>query len=525
MRIQPCEATNEKPFEKSEQIFQTLTTALQGQAVLGMTHSALERYMAEQGRNLMRQLIQDHLDFRGIGESMGPVIGSGGVSRTFPRTRERALSTIFGSVTVTRLGYSAHDEESLFPRDAELNLPPGLYSHQLQRQAVDEIIQGSFDQAADSVLSRTGTRIPKRQIEGIAKDAAVDFDAFYEESAGTSPVDGTPTGPILVMSTDGKGIVMREGSLREKTRQAAATSTHKMAKRLSRGEKDNRKRMAQVAAVYTIAPFARTAEDVVKDYRAGQSDEKPREKPTRPKPENKRVWASVAKEPGEVIEDMFQDAHRRDPEQTKRWVVLVDGNATQISLVRKTARQHGVEVTIIMDVIHVLEYLWSAGIALHGGENRTTERWVNEHLLDILRGQSSTVAAGMRRSATLRGMPGSERKAIDACAKYLLNHREYLRYDRYLAEGYPIATGVIEGACRYLVKDRMDITGARWGLETAEAVLKLRALRTSGDLDAYWSFHERAEYFRNHLDQYQGTPPATHLPVKTRSAKFMRLVN
>jgi len=272
VQIQTCNATNEKPFEKSEQIFQTLTTALQGKAVLGMTHSALERYMAEQGRGLMRQLIQDHLDFRGIGGAMGPVIGRGGVSRTFPRTRERALSTIFGAVTVTRLGYSAHDEESLFPRDAELNLPPGLYSHQLQRTAVDEIIKGSFDQAAESVLSSTGTRIPKRQIEGIAAQAAMDFDAFYEESAGTSAVEGKPTGPILVMSTDGKGIVMREGSLREKTRKAAATSTHKMAKRLSRGEKDNRKRMAQVAAVYTIAPFERTAEDVVKDYRAAQSD-------------------------------------------------------------------------------------------------------------------------------------------------------------------------------------------------------------------------------------------------------------
>ena len=525
MQIQACEATKEKTFEKSWQIFESLTTALQSKVVLAMSHSELERHMTEKGQELMRQLLQDQLDFRGIGEAMGPVIGSGGVSRTFPRMRERALSTIFGEVTVTRLGYSAHGEESLFPRDSELNLPPDLYSHQLQRQAVDEIIKGSFDQAADSVMSRTRTRIPKRQIEGIARHAAVDFDAFYEESASVCPVDGKPTSPILVMSTDGKGIVMREESLREKTRRAAAESTHKLSKRLSRGEKDNRKRMAQVAAVYTIAPFARVAEDVVKDYRTGQDDGELREKVTRPKPENKRVWASVAKEPGEVIEDMFQEALRRDPIHAKQWVVLVDGNATQISLVREMAKQLGVKVTIIMDVIHVLEYLWSAGMALHGEGKPLTERWVSEHLLEILRGHSSNVAAGMRRSATLRAMKAGERKPIDACARYFLNHRQYLRYDRYLANGYPIATGVIEGACRYLVKDRMDITGARWGLETAEAVLKMRALRTSGNLDAYWAFHERAEYSRNHLDQYQGTPPPTHLPVKTRSAKFMRLVN
>jgi hypothetical protein len=525
VRIQTCEDTKAKPFEKSEQLFQSIATDLQAKTAVAMNHADLERHIGERSRDLMKQLLQDHLDYRGIGEATGPVIGNGGVRRTFPQERKRGLATGFGDVVITRLGYSAHGEESLFPRDSELNLPTDLYSYPLQRMAVDEIIKGSFEQAMDSVLSRTGTRIPKRQIEGIAAHAAVDFDSFYEENAGTGAQHSRPTGPILVMSTDGKGIVMREGSLRAKTREAAAGATHKMAKRLSRGEKDNRKRMAQVAAVYTIAPFERTAEDVVKDYRGGQSDEMPREKTLRPRPENKRVWASVAKEPGEVIEDMFQDALRRDPEHAKRWVVLVDGNATQIALVRKTARQHGVQVTIIMDVIHVLEYLWSAGNALHGGENRTTERWVNDHLLEILRGRSSSVAAGMRRSATLRKMKATERKAIDACAKYLLNHREYLLYDHYLAGGYPIATGVIEGACRYLVKDRMDITGARWGLETAEAVLKLRALRASGDLDAYWSFHERAEYFRNHLDQYQGTPPATHLPVKTRSAKFMRLVN
>jgi len=525
VQIQACEATKAKPFEKSEQLFESLRTELQEKTTLAMNHADLERHIGERGRDLLRQLLQDHLDYRGMGEAMGPVVGSGGVRRTYAQERKRGLATGFGRVAVTRLGYSAHGEESLFPRDAELNLPLDLYSYPLQRMAADEIIKGSFEQAADSLLSRTGTRIPKRQIEGIAAHAAVDFDSFYDDSAGKGVQQGKPTGPLLVMSTDGKGIVMREESLRAKTRQAAATSTHKMTKRLSRGEKDNRKRMAQVAAVYTVAPFVRTAEDVVKDYRAGRSDEEPREKAPRPRPENKRVWASVAKEPGEVIEKMLHDALRRDPEHAKRWVVLVDGNAKQISLVRNAAKRHGVEVTIIMDVIHVLEYLWSAGIALHGGENRMTERWVNEHLLGILRGQSSSVAAGMRRSATLRGMKASERKSIDACAKYLLNHREYLRYDLYLASGYPIATGVIEGACRYLVKDRMDITGARWGLETAEAVLKLRALRTSGDLDAYWSFHERAEYFRNHLDQYQSTPPATLLPVKTRSAKFMRLVN
>ena len=119
------------------------------------------------------------------------------------------------------------------------------------------------------------------------------------------------------------------------------------------------------------------------------------------------------------------------------------------------------------------------------------------------------VAAGMRRSATRRELSAAERKPVDDCARYLLNHKAYLRYHEYLEAGLPIATGVVEGACRHLVKDRMDVTGARWSLAGAEAVLRLRALRASGDFEEYWRFHEQQEYQRNHADRYadgQGVP-------------------
>ena len=128
--------------------------------------------------------------------------------------------------------------------------------------------------------------------------------------------------------------------------------------------------------------------------------------------------------------------------------------------------------------------------------------WVQERAQHVLQGQAREVAAGMRRSATLRGLSTKQRQAIDTCADYLLNRQSYLRYDMFLAQGFPIATGVIEGACRHLVKDRMDLTGARWRLKSAEAVLKLRSLRSSGDFEAYWLFHKQQERQRNHLSRY-----------------------
>src|SRR5690606_21146291 len=126
------------------------------------------------------------------------------------------------------------------------------------------------------------------------------------------------------------------------------------------------------------------------------------------------------------------------------------------------------------------------------------ETWVAEQATKILQGKSTRVAAGIRRRATRFGYKPAERVGADACATYLTNKAPYLGYDTALAEGWPIATGVIEGAARHLVKDRMDITGARWGLAGAEAVLRLRALVTNGDFDAYWAFHQQQEHHRVH---------------------------
>ena len=278
--------------------------------------------------------------------------------------------------------------------------------------------------------------------------------------------------------------------------------------------------MAQVAAVYTVAPFHRTPEDIVSEL--DRTDETPK---PRPRPELKRVWASLKKEQAEVILEAFEEAARRDPERKKTWVALSDGDPDQLWLIEKLAAEYGVDITIILDVIHVLEYLWKAAMAFNAESSPEAEAWVNERFLQILRGKASDVAAGIRRSATRRRLRGPKRKAADKCANYLLNYAPYLHYDEYLAKGLPIATGVIEGACRHLIKDRLDITGARWGLDGAEAVLRLRALRSSGDFDEYWAFHERQELARNHAQHYaNGDIPALCQPASPSGKPRLRLV-
>jgi hypothetical protein len=232
------------------------------------------------------------------------------------------------------------------------------------------------------------------------------------------------------------------------------------------------------------------------------------------------VWASIKKNAVTVIVEAFEEAKRRDPTFSRPWAVLVDGSTDQIDTVKRVAKTLGVEPTIVCDIVHVLEYLWKAGHCFEKEGTRDLEKWVLDRLHAVLKGKSSDVAAGIRRSATLRKLTGKKREAVDECARYLLNHKSYLDYPSYMKRGLPISTGVIEGACRHLVKDRMDITGARWGLDGAEAILRIRALYSSGDFDEYWAFHVEQEHLRNHGNRYiNGTPPVVLRPAKYKRGK------
>ncbi len=211
--------------------------------------------------------------------------------------------------------------------------------------------------------------------------------------------------------------------------------------------------MATTAAVYSVTPSIRSAEQIM-----GCSKE---ERAKRPKIENKRVWASVERGEEAVIKEAISEALSRDPNQQRDWVVVVDGEINQLSYIHKTLAATKASATVIVDFIHVLEYLWKAAYSFHAVSSEEAEQWVTERALKILQGKSTEVAAGMRRSATLKNLSQEKRKAVDKCAGYLHNNKPYLKYDEYLTAGYPIATGVIEGACRHLINDRLGITGSR----------------------------------------------------------------
>lgn len=148
--------------------------------------------------------------------------------------------------------------------------------------------------------------------------------------------------------------------------------------------------------------------------------------------------------------------------------------------------------------------LWKAAWSFHDAGDPAAEDWVAVKALAVLAGDSDRVCDEITAQAGGAGLGRSRRTGADACVRYLSARHEYLRYDQALADGWPIATGVIEGACRHLIADRLDISGARWGLDGAEAVLTLRAVISNGDFEEYWRFHLEREHQRLYPGVKQG---------------------
>ena len=498
----------DEAFAESGKCFRELEEWAASEEAAGLQHADLEEQLEARGRELQRRLFQDRLDASAAAEERRhDVAGEDGVVRTrAERGRARPLMTRFGQVSVSRIAYRSPGRPNVHPLDAALNLPEEKHSHGLRRLTAVEAARGSMEDAQAAVTRATGVRIGKRQLEDMARRAAAHAEAFYLQRV----IEPAPEGWPLILTFDGKGIVMLPGALRPATAKAAASAEGRLATRLSPGEKNGRKRMCEVAGVYDAAPAPRTPEDVIstpaqkrRKKKAQAGKRKKRGKPREPQARNKWLTASVTDDIPAVIAAAFDEAERRDPGHQREWVVLIDGNNTQIEAAAAEAARRGVTITIIIDFIHVLEYCWKAAWSFFDKGERAAEEWVADQARKILHGNARQVAAGIRRRATAYGYSGPERAGADEAARYLENKQQYLDYATALAKGWPIATGIIEGACRYLVKDRMDITGARWGLEGAEAILKLRALIANGDFDAYWRFHLRREHERIHHAKYR----------------------
>lgn len=400
-----------------------------------------------------------------------------GIERKLQSMRkEKVYFSIFGIVVIKRAYYWLKDKAGVCPLDAQLNLPQTKYSYVLEEWAALMGVRGAYSKVVEVLSTILRVELWSRPVEEMMMRASEQVEEFYQEQPIPEPES---EGEILVATADGKGVPMKrkEGEGKAKVR-------------LKKGEKRGKKKMSTVTAAYTIDKNERSVEDVVKEVieadRAVKAQEEPQgieSKKERPKPKNKVVKATL-KGKEEAFKDLSRQVAERDPEGKKKRVALVDGEHK----LRDLIKTYLPGFCIILDLFHVLEYLWKASHVFNKEGSQEAELWVTQRLTMLLTGKLLSVIEELKDALRSGKLSKPKREALEKVIGYLENGQEYMKYDEYLAQGYPIGSGVIEGACRNLVKDRMELTGMRWSIKGAEAVLRMRSVDVNGLWKNFWDF-------------------------------------
>jgi hypothetical protein len=385
--------------------------------------------------------------------------------------QQRRYLSIFGELLIARYVYAERPKQkAVAPLDARLGLPADEFSYVLVDWLQRLCVKESFHEGVNSLRELLGIAPSERAAEQMNQRLARFAERFHLSQA---PPLADTEGELLVVTADGKGVPMRR-PLEERVRTSP---------RRGKGEKANKKQMAYVGAVYSIDRYRRTADDVLDEMQRRQRRKE------RPVPQHKRVWAEMTR----VLEgkscsgrerlfiEMFWEWHQRDPDRRKTLICLLDGEAGLWSMQAEWLKR----AVGILDIFHVLERLWLVAHCLYPEKSRAAEEYVSHHLRMFLEGKVGHVIGNFRRLLNTGRVRGSKRNTIQAVITYYENNRQHMRYDEYLAAGYPIGSGVAEGACRHLVKDRLEQTGMRWTVTGAQAMLHTRSLYLNGQWNQF----------------------------------------
>jgi hypothetical protein len=420
----------------------------------------------------------------GDGDS-GPTIEApdGRTLRRLPEKHERRYVSIFGELLIPRVVYGSREGQAIewVPLDRALGMPEGEFSYALEDWVQRFCLKGSFAEAGCSLETLLGLRLYPRTLEHMNQVVA-EFATPFRESIDPPPADEEEA--LLIVTADGKGVPMR------RPEQGAPKPHH----RRMPGEKANKKQMACVGAVYTIEPFVRTADDIVDEVLRKQCAK------GRPRPQHKHVWAEMTREiDGEEFKakdllfcQLSDELTLRHLGDEKAVICLMDGERA----LWEAQRAYFSDAIGVLDLFHVMERLWAVAHCFHKDGSDEAKRFVEERLRGLLEGRVGYVIGGLRQRLTKGSLRGRKREVVESAVEYLENNREHMKYDEYLAAGYPIGSGVAEGACRHLVKDRMEQTGMRWTVEGAQAMLHTRALYLNGQWEEFLEHRVEREQAR-----------------------------
>jgi hypothetical protein len=455
--------------------------------VLGIGHAAVNLFLENQGDG-------------DLGATVTTTVGR--LLHRSDETQRRELRTIFGEHCFESFVYSqgGHSKIELRPIDARLNLPAGKASPLLEEFSQLFCVEKAFGVGARQFEVVFGQELSVDVLEDINRRMGGQAETFL---ATLPKPPAKEEGELLVFTGDGKGVPL----VKKDAQQVPVFEEKNL--------RPGNRRMATLACTYTVDRHVRTPEQIVAALMHDDTVKQPAE---RPEPCFKRYFGSFA-EPAHDGVDAVPSAYGAfawtADEAGKRWrpgqpvIRLMDGQKSLwdaanacLEELRDKMQAHDPKQQFvdIADIIHVSQYVWRGAKVLYGHcEQR--EAFVEDRLLRILQGDVLGVVTGMRRMATQRGLKGEQRKEMTTVCNYLENNAKRMRYHEYLQAGYPIASGVIEGACRHIIKDRMEQGGMRWTLPGAEAMLNVRAVCASSEWAAFHSWRQsenRQTTHRNH---------------------------
>jgi hypothetical protein len=400
-----------------------------------------------------------------------------------PQPHERRYVSIYGPLQIRRFVYGTREGQSIehVPLDARLGLPAGEISYVLEDWLERMCVKDAFRDSVESLVALLGVRakVSVETAEKHAREMAAQAASFRAAQAPPPPRE---EGELLVATADGKGVPMLRHAAAESPAPAEATPGPSGGHRRGKGEKAQKKQMAYVGAVYSIDRFPRTADEILDELLRKQRAK------NRPHPQHKHVWAEMTRPddsseglllhgPSYLFADLAVECHGRDSTRKKELICLLDGERQLWDLQADWLAR----AVPILDIFHVTERLWTAAHCFYSENSPAARKFVERYLRMLLEGRVDSVIRSFRQLLVTRKLKGEQRTRLSAAITYYVNNRDHMRYDQYLAAGYPIGSGVAEGACRHLVKDRMEGAGMRWSLAGAQAMLHLRAHYLNGD--------------------------------------------
>jgi len=472
-------------LEELTEMAKDLTTFVREAVVEGTAAHEVEKGVWQRVLAMGRQATGQFFQMQGDGD-VGETIDmpDGEKLRRLPDPHQRTYRSIFGPFTISRYVYGTREGQSIdfVPLDARLGLPESEFSYVLQDWAGTLCVEHAFGRTAETLDTILGLSTVVDSLERMSRKMAESV-AGFRDSLKKPPAQ--EEGEILVTTADGKGIPMRRPA-----------DQRPVGARRKKGEKANKKQMATLGCIYTVDPKHRTAEDVVEALfreRVGKRRESPE-----PVAQHKRVWSSLTYDEGDLQVDAETEvfrwmarevgARRRDGQPM---VCLMDGQRSLWTSCATHLPQ--ADVVEILDLLHVTEYVWNAAYLFHAEGSDDASAFVRDRVLRILRGEVGYVIGGLRQMATKRGLSAKQCGKLTIICNYLRRNRHRMRYDEYLKAGYPIASGVIEGACRHVVKDRMERSGMRWTIDGAQAMLDLRSTSINGQWSMFQVHRIRTE--------------------------------